>query len=144
MNVARVQASIDELVETYRTAFTRHCTCGAPECATPTPADRHDYRVMSCTLLSVLDIVTDLVAEGDVETAMELARTTVRYAHPAIEMRLDADPTWSETLIEWRDRLVSAHGDLEDRIRAEMVETGEDIGAHLVAEEAAASAEDQP
>jgi hypothetical protein len=134
---AHVEEGLSELVESYRATFTRHCTCGAPECAKPTPADRHDYRVMASTLLNVVDLLGILVREGDLETASQLAEATRIYAEPALIGQLVAEPSW----IQWREKFVAAASlDLEEEIREELAETSQDIGAELEAEAAAEAA----
>ncbi len=136
-----VEATLDGIVEQYCTAFTRHCTCGAPECAKPTPADRHDYRVMACTMLNVIDVVEMLVAEGALETATQLTAAARRYAEPVLLERLDRDPSWMESTDAWYGKLMDPHAALEDEIREELAETSRDVGAELTAELAAEEAD---
>jgi len=87
----RAAFCLDSIVQKYRVAFTRYCTCGDPECATPRIADEHDYRVLSCSMAAAIGLVRMLLSERDVDSAKALASVAYHWAAPALAQALEED-----------------------------------------------------
>ena len=92
-------------IERYRVAFTRHCTCGDPECSDPQPAAANDYRVVSCSMFCANMVTLGLLRDGNTKAAVELLEATRRYAEPAITNALDCEPDIDESFARMMDML---------------------------------------
>jgi len=122
-------ACVGAVVERYRAVFTRHCTCGDPECAEPQLASPTDYRVVSCSIFAASTTALGLIRSGDLCAAIELLEASRRFAEPALTTALEAD--FDVDAVKERLDAVATPDEREimAMIQAELVETTPDTPA---------------
>ncbi len=123
LDAAAADTWLGVTVDRYRVAFTRHCTCGAPECAEPQPAAANDYRVVSCSLACASMVTLSLLKVGNVRAAMEVLEAAHRFAEPTITNSLECEPDMDEAIARMMSTLSPDEREIFHAVSAELAET---------------------